>query len=145
MVEALENAKRPVPEYLKLLKEHLFADASTVEKATFGMYCFWSGEAKLGNIPGVVESEPGFMGGREVVSVSFNPEIISYEELVETAREKKAFDAVFTYSGDQAKTAKTLVNQSKIKNAKTFRADSQPKYYLPVSYTHLTLPTIYSV
>ncbi len=130
MVEALENAKRPVPNYLQLLKEHLFANAETIEKATFGMYCFWSGEAKLGNIPGVVDSEPGFMGGSEVVSVSFNPAIISYEELLETAKKKKAFDSVFTYSGDQKTIAKTLVNQSVIKNAKTFRADGQPKYYL---------------
>ncbi len=130
MVEALENAKRPVPRYLQLLKEHLFANAETMEKATFGMYCFWSGEAKLGSIPGVVDSEPGFMGGSEVVSVSFNPEIISYEELLETAKKKKAFDSVFTYSGNQKNTAKTLINPSLIKNAKSFRADGQPKYYL---------------
>ncbi len=130
MVEALENAKRPVPRYLQLLREHLSANINSTEKATFGMYCFWTGEAKLGSIDGVVDSEPGFMGGREVVSVDFNPEVISYEELVAAARKKKAFDSVFTYSGDQEKVAKTFVNQSKIKNAKTFRADGQPKYYL---------------
>lgn len=130
MVAALKKAKRPVPNYLQLLKEHLTAETGSTNKATFGMYCFWSGEAKLGSIPGVVDSKPGFMGGSEVVSVTFDPEIISYQKLVATASEKKAFDRIFTHSGDQTATAKSLVKASNIKKVQNFRADSQPKYYL---------------
>lgn len=130
MVAALEKAKRPVPNYLELLKEHLSASNQSTQKATFGMYCFWSGEAKLGKIPGVVDSEPGFMGGSEVVSVTYNPEIISYEQLVTEANEHKAFDRIFTHSNEQKKAAESFVSTGKIKKAQQFRADSQPKYYL---------------
>ncbi len=130
MVAALEKANRPVPGYLQLLKEDLSAGPQSTQQATFGMYCFWSGEAKLGSIPGVVASEPGFMGNSEVVSVKYNPEIISYEELVTTASEQKAFDRIFTYSKEQKKVAESLAGSSKTKNAGQFRADSQPKYYL---------------
>jgi len=130
MVSALEKAERPVPNYLALLNEHLSSQVQATQKATFGMYCFWSGEAKLGKIQGVVDSEPGFMGGSEVVSVTFNPEIISYKELVTKAQEEKAFDRVFTYSNDQKKEAASFVTNGKIKKAQQFRADSQPKYYL---------------
>jgi len=130
MVASLEKANRPVPQYLQLLKEHLSAKTGYTEKATFGMYCFWTGEAKLGSIPGVVDSEPGFMGGSEVVSVTFDPNVISYEQLVAQANKKNAFDRVFTHSGDQKETAQTLVKSSNIRKGQSFRADSQPKYYL---------------
>jgi len=130
MVAALEKANRTVPEYLQLLKENLGAGPQSTQQATFGMYCFWSGEAKLGNIPGVVDSEPGFMGNSEVVSVTFNADITSYEDLVVTAKEKKAFDRIFTYTEEQEKVAESLVGSSSSKKAGKFRADSQPKYYL---------------
>ncbi len=130
MVSALKKAKRPVPDYLQLLKEHLAAGPQSTQQATFGMYCFWSGEAKLGSIPGVVDSEPGFMGNSEVVSVKYNPEIISYEDLVATAKEQKAFDRIFTYTKEQEKVAESLVGSSTVKKASQFRADGQPKYYL---------------
>ena len=130
MVEALKKVDRSVPGYLQLLSEYLNAADNKTEKATFGMYCFWSGEAKLGSIPGVVSSEPGFMNGSEVVSVTYNPAITSYENLVTEANKKKAFEEVFIYSNDQRATAKTLVKPSNIKKAQNFRADGQPKYYL---------------
>ena len=130
MVASLENAKRPVPQYLQLLKEHLSAKTGYTEKATFGMYCFWTGEAKLGSIPGVVDSEPGFMGGSEVVSVTFDPNVVSYEDLVAQANKKNAFDRVFTHSVDQKQKAQNLVKSSNIRKGQSFRADGQPKYYL---------------
>jgi len=130
MVAALAKAKRPIPKYLQLLEEHLSVGNSSTEQATFGMYCFWSGEAKLGNIFGILDSEPGFMGGSEVVSVRFNPEIISYQELVSKANENKVFDQVFTHSNEQKKAAESIVSSGIIKKAQPFRPDSQPKYYL---------------
>ena len=129
MVAALKKANRPIPAYLQLLKENLSA-ALITEEATFGMYCFWSGEAKLGSLPGVVDSEPGFMGNSEVVSVKYNPEIISYENLVTTAKAQKAFDQVFTHTEKQEKVATSLVGSSAVKKSSQFRADNQPKYYL---------------
>ena len=70
------------------------------EKATFGAGCFWQPEAELKDVPGVVGTQVGYEGGHvenptyeqvctgttghaEVTQVTFDPERISYEELVE--------------------------------------------------------------
>lgn len=41
--------------------------------ATFAMGCFWSGEARLGGLDGVVSTRTGFQGGAEVVQVDYDP------------------------------------------------------------------------
>ena len=33
------------------------------------MHCFWTGEMKLGQLKGVLETEAGFIGGHEVTLV----------------------------------------------------------------------------
>ena len=70
------------------------------EEATFGAGCFWCTEAIYDMVDGIVEAEAGFSGGevknpsyREVVSgktghaevarIKYDPEVISYEELLE--------------------------------------------------------------
>jgi peptide-methionine (S)-S-oxide reductase len=71
-----------------------------LEKATFGGGCFWQVEVEYRNTPGVRDAAVGYMGGvlenpsyeqvctdrtghAEVVQVDFDPEEISYEQLVE--------------------------------------------------------------
>ena len=71
-----------------------------MEKATFGAGCFWGIEYAFRKIEGVEEAFVGYAGGgtpnptyeqvcsgqtghTEVVQVEFNPEKISYEELLE--------------------------------------------------------------
>lgn len=71
------------------------------EKATFGAGCFWGVEVAFRNVPGVVDTAVGYEGGTlanptyqlvcshrtghaEVVQVEFDPEQVSYEELLET-------------------------------------------------------------
>lgn len=70
------------------------------EKITFGSGCFWCTEAIFKEVKGVLSAKSGYMGGKvknptykevttgltghaEVVQVTFNPEIISIEELLE--------------------------------------------------------------
>lgn len=70
-----------------------------MNKAVFGAGCFWHVEAEFLKLEGVMETSVGFMGGNipdpsyervcegntghvEVVEVRFDPELISYEELV---------------------------------------------------------------
>lgn len=68
--------------------------------ATFGSGCFWCSEAVFQRLKGVMKVESGYSGGRrenpsyeqvctgatghaEVVQVTYDPEIISFEELLE--------------------------------------------------------------
>jgi len=71
-----------------------------LELATFGSGCFWCTEAIFLNVKGVERVESGYTGGRvknptykevcsgltghaEVIQLSYNPKVISYEELLE--------------------------------------------------------------
>lgn len=67
-----------------------------LEKAAFGMGCFWAPDALFGAQEGVVRTRVGYAGGEkedptyhdlgnhtETVLVEFDPEKISYEKLLE--------------------------------------------------------------
>ncbi|MBV6443481.1 MAG: hypothetical protein EPGJADBJ_05237 [Saprospiraceae bacterium] len=122
MRNALDLTGAVVPRYLELLEEELLAREAGLETATFSMYCFWSGEGTFGEIPGVVETEPGFQDGKEVVKVQFNPAVVSKSEL-----EKKT-------------TPKGIAACSKNEG---FRSDREPKYYLAqTDYKYLPITTL---
>lgn len=70
------------------------------ETATFGSGCFWCSEAVFQQLKGVVKVESGYSGGAkanptyddvctgttghaEVIQITYDPEIISFEELLE--------------------------------------------------------------
>jgi peptide-methionine (S)-S-oxide reductase len=70
------------------------------EIATFGAGCFWCVEAVFQELKGVLKVESGYMGGKlsnpsyqdvcsgttghaEVARITFDPDVISYEELLE--------------------------------------------------------------
>jgi len=75
-------------------------DNSNVNLATFGSGCFWCTEAIFLQVDGVEKVESGYSGGRvknptykevtsgltghaEVIQLTYNPEKISYDELLE--------------------------------------------------------------
>ena len=108
------------------------------ETATFGAGCFWQVEAAYRETPGVIETAVGYEGGHvenptyeqvcsgttghaEVTQVTFDPERVSYEELVEkfwalhdpTQLNRQGPDVgeqyrsvVFTHSDEQAEAAR---------------------------------------
>ena len=76
------------------------ATAAGTQTVTFGMGCFWCSEAIFTRLKGVTKVESGFSGGTvknptyeqvctgetghaEVVQVTFNPQVISYADLLE--------------------------------------------------------------
>ena len=130
MVLALKNNNTPVPTYLEILQKELSAKNTQKDKAVFSMYCFWTGEAGLGNIDGVVSTQPGFMGGREVVEVEFDSKVISYKDLINTATKKNVSRTVFVKNDLERKTAEEILGRGSVLNAGTFRSDNEPKYYM---------------
>ena len=123
---------------------------TTTEKATFGAGCFWQVEAAFQELPGVVDTAVGYEGGDvdnptyeqvcagdtghvEVTQVEFDPERVSYEDLV-----SKYFEihdptqlnrqgpyvgwqyrsVIFTENDEQAEVARKVLDgeQSRYKN-----------------------------
>jgi peptide-methionine (S)-S-oxide reductase len=71
-----------------------------LEKATLGAGCFWGVEATFRRLAGVKETQVGYMGGKlknptykdvctdktghaEVLEVTFDPDVISYHDILE--------------------------------------------------------------
>ena len=90
LAKALEKSGKEVPAYL----ENVLIPETNLEtkRVAFAMYCFWTGEAKLGSLDGVIATEAGFYDGREVVVVNYDPKTIQLTTLV---GEAEKFDCGF--------------------------------------------------
>jgi len=108
MRQALIEVQGSAPTYLQLLNDELSAQQRGAEKVTYSMYCFWTGEALFGRLNGVVKTTAGFQNGKEVVSIEYDPLVITKSELDKIAQSQKC----------------------SISSGGSFRADSTPKYYL---------------
>ncbi len=75
------------------------AMSQNTEKATLGMGCFWCGEAVFSRVDGVISVTSGYSGGNkenptyrevcdgntghaEVIQIEFNPEIVSFGDIL---------------------------------------------------------------
>ncbi len=141
MVLSLQINGTEIPPYLQLLHEELTARQNGLEEANLSMYCFWSGEKNLGHLDGVVETQAGFMNGREVVKVKYDPEAISLSDLVEHGAKTGCADRVFVDDQKQKAQAAQVLGNNKIDQTGKFRLDADPKYYLghtPYQYVPMT-------
>jgi len=64
------------------------------KRVAFAQSCFWTGEMKLGQIEGVVRTEAGFIGGREVTLVEYAPDRIQLDDLARQALQAGVADRV---------------------------------------------------
>jgi hypothetical protein len=120
----IESTGRKVPAYLDGL-------ASTQEEtAIFSMYCFWSGEAALGKIDGVLRTRTGFLDGREVVEVVFDPGVVSYNSLVSIAKREKIVIMFYARSEAQLGAANKAGVQVALNSAPVRHSESDDKYQL---------------
>jgi peptide-methionine (S)-S-oxide reductase len=120
-----------------------------MEKATLGGGCFWCTEAVFGRVEGVEAVVPGYAGGEvanptyeqvcggdtghaEVVQLSFDPQVISYEEILEiffathdpTTLNRQGNDVgtqyrsvVFTHDDGQERAAREIMDRFEAEDA----------------------------
>jgi len=81
--EALQKVKQKTPRSLELLKMEI--DTGNHRQIALAMYCFWTGEMRLGAIDGVVKTEAGWLDGREVTLVTYHKGVISLSDLLKKA------------------------------------------------------------
>ena len=119
-----------------------------IETATLGGGCFWCTEAIFRRLKGVESVESGYSGGKlknptynevctgetghaEVIQITFNPEVISYKELLEvfwkthdpTTLNRQGADVgtqyrsvIFYHSPEQKETAEQLKSRLNTEN-----------------------------
>ena len=145
MSTALQKSQNPLPEYLSILEREFKAEQNGLEEATVSMYCFWTGEKKLAALPGVVETQPGFMGGKEVVQIKYDPAEIDYKSVLKFAEANDCASHVFTENEQELEEAKKVVGNSTSSSSK-FRLDSDPKYYLSkTKYQYIPMSKLQAV
>jgi hypothetical protein len=108
MTKVLISTRGRAPQYLQLLTDELMAGQRRTATATYSMYCFWTGEALFGKLNGVLQTTAGFQDGKEVVTVVYDPAVITKAELDKIAQQKNC----------------------SIAGEGSFRPDATPKYYL---------------
>ena len=113
--------------YAELLR-HESAMRGHFATATFATPCFWSGEGRFGLMDGVYATTPGYLHGREVVRVEYDPSVVTYEDLQSQADPHDALrdshEAVCRFNADASKASRA---------DSAFHPDDQPKWYLQQS------------
>lgn len=107
MVGALEAGEDSAPQWLRLAAAE--NGAGERRMVSLAMFCFWEGEAKLGDLDGVLATRSGMMGRDEVVEVVYDPEVLGFEALVESAQEMDCASAVYAHTADDLDRARELV------------------------------------
>lgn len=144
-----------------LLTYSIFAQSPDVapkkEAATFAAGCFWGLEDTLSRVRGVIDTEVGFMGGAkafpsyrevisghsghiEVVRVYFDPEKVSYKELLSVffAYHKPSDFAISkTGPGSQYQSIIYFHQANQEKEARAFMKTQAAKGYIPLNSTSL--------
>ncbi len=92
MIAALHKAQRPVPAWLGLLASE---QSPRLQQVALAMGCFWTGEMQIGQMDGVITTEAGFIGGREVTLVQYDPAVLSLAQLANAAGKVRCADALY--------------------------------------------------
>ena len=140
-----------------------------MEIAVLGLGCFWGPEKKFSKIEGIVETEVGYCGGKmpnttykdvctgetnhaEVVKLTFDPEKISFEQIIElffefhdpTTLNRQGVDIgtqyrseIFYLNDKQKEIAENMIKKENIKlSGKVVTKISLLKNYCPAEEYH---------
>ena len=106
MQDALRAAGSPIPSYLTWLAHDASRDSAA--RATFGMHCFWEGEACLGADPAVIATRASWQNGGEVVEVWYDPARSSYRSLLERVAARGCSDRVLAATDAEERIARDV-------------------------------------
>lgn len=106
MIAALKTAKRPVPFYLELTR---LEKSPKTEHASFAMHCYWEGEVQLGKLAGVKSTHSAWYDDKEIVTVQFDPTVISYGDLIDAALAVRCADKIYPHSSLQQAIAEKKI------------------------------------
>lgn len=93
MIQALEKSKQPIPDALKLLQKQ--TNTQSHETVAFSQYCYWTGEARLGALKGVITTEAGWIAGKEVTLVTYDPASLKLQQLIQAAERADVASSIY--------------------------------------------------
>ncbi len=67
----------------------------TSKRVAFAQHCFWTGEMEIGGLAGVVRTEAGFINGREVTLVDYDPSKTTLDAISSAAAKAGVNDKVY--------------------------------------------------
>ncbi|MDA8016349.1 MAG: hypothetical protein MPN21_02775 [Thermoanaerobaculia bacterium] len=114
--------------------------ASSLETATFSMYCYWTGEATLGKVEGIVASRIGHWQGREIVQVDYDASKTDLEELVAALKRQRSFYSVVTSDAESHVTLAHRVGDDEVT-----LVDGKPRFIESKHSLRVTKPQIYAL
>jgi peptide-methionine (S)-S-oxide reductase len=141
--EITDNIKKSIE------KEKLMANDSNLETATFGAGCFWCVEAVFQELKGVESVISGYTGGSvinptyreigygntghaEVAQIKFDPNVISFEELLEvlwTTHDPTTLNRQGADAGTQYRSAIFYHDETQKKAAEKSKAEIAPQIW----------------
>lgn len=114
------------------------ATAGDTETATFSMYCYWTGEATLGRVDGVVASRIGHWGGKEIVQVDYDPRRTGLVELVAALKRQRSFYALIVADPEDAESAAGRLEPGEVKSLRGRPRFIEPKHSLRTRHPELS-------
>ena len=138
-------------------------NTNATETATFGGGCFWCTEAIFQMLPGVKSVASGYAGGTkenptykevctgktghaEVIQVTYDPKVVSYEKVLETffeAHDPTTLNRQGADSGTQYRSNILYNNDSQKAGAEKIKAQEQKNFSKPIVTEIAPLKTFY--
>lgn len=104
-------------------------------RATFGAGCFWGVEADFRRVPGVVDTAVGYADGIEVVDVTFDPDAVSFADLLAVFWSIHDPTRLPTYYGGKYRSVVFVHDdeQRRLAEASLDEVDRSARYRVPVT------------